>query len=114
MSNESRSYNEIKELMKDSRYSYRKLSKEFGYDFSHIRKVLTNKESYPKAKKLKKRELFISIAGELPARILKGILSNKYSSHINAIGLPPLKIPHVARVLYEEENSILDERKKGL
>lgn len=60
-----------------------------------------------------REEMYVSLAGELPARILEGVLSGEYAHRIDAIGLPPLKIPHVARKLYDHEERILDNRRAG-
>lgn len=63
-------------------------------------------------KKLKEQGLYIALAGELPARILRGVLSSPYADRIDALGLPALKIPHIALELYKEEETILEARRR--
>ena len=54
MSNKNQSYNEIKELMKNSKYSLRKLAKKYNTDFAYIQRVLSGKRNTKHAKALKK------------------------------------------------------------
>lgn len=55
--------------------------------------------------------VFMTLSGELPARILKEILSCSEARYIKGIGLPAMKLPHVARTLYDGIDDINRARK---